>query len=239
MKRLIFGFKNYFLGLSFWCNNPALLKISIIPVFVDAVFFGMGLYIGFSRFNWLMAKTGLTASGFWSGILYYSVAFFVSMAILLFVVLLVLIVANLVAFPFHDMLSEKTLRLTGKLPESDEKSLTQKGKLLVHNSFVALRKAVLFTTLAVFLFIAGFIPVVNVVATLTGFLILSYDFTDYSFDHIGLNFRARLGFFLSHLPEFLGFALALGLTLAIPVINFIAIPGSIVSASRMFARLHK
>jgi len=235
MKRFVFGFKEYFGGLKFWFNRPGLLKISIVPVFIDAVFFGMALYYGMSKFTSVMAALHLQPDSILHSLLYYLAAFVIIVGILLLVAVLVLIAANLVAFPFHDILAERTLRSTGALPAKGEKDFRQKARDFLKNGFVGLRKAVLVAFLGLFLFIASFFPGINMVATVIGLLVLTYDLTDYSFDHLTFSLTQRFRFFMGHFPEFFGFSLALGLTCAIPIINFIAIPGSIVSAARMVA----
>ena len=239
MRRIAFGFIQFFDGLRFWFKTPALLRISVVPVFIDAVFFGMALYYGIGKFSNVMAATALQPNGVWHSVLYYITAAAVLVGIILLVTVMVLIAANLVAFPFHDLVAEKTLRLTGLLPARDEKDFRQKTRDFLKNGFVGLRKAFFFTMLGLFLFIASFFPGINIVATLIGLLILSYDMADYSFDHMTLSLGQRFQLFMRNFLEFFGFSLALGLTFAIPVINFIAIPGSIVAAGRMLSLLQQ
>lgn len=224
MQRVLLGFRTYFAGLAFWLKTPSLVRLSLVPLLIDGILFGAGLY---SLWRFLPAVLPVIRQP----VLYYIAAVVVGAAAFMAMVIVVFLLAKIIALPFHDALSEKTLRLEGTLAANETSGFSTR------NIFVAVKKLFIFLPLALFLFVMGFVPFIGQVAAFLGLLVLTYDILDYSFDHKRLSLKQRLSFFTQHLPEFTGFALALGLTFLVPLLNFFILPGSIIAGSRLYAHL--
>lgn len=101
----------------------------------------------------------------------------------------------------------------------------------------ALMKILLFSTVGLFCFILSFFPGMNLLAPLVVFMLVAFDCTDYAFEVDFLSLRSRFQFFFDHFWEFLGLALMIMATSAIPGAFFILLPAFICGATKMYIQL--
>ena len=129
--------------------------------------------------------------------------------------------------PFYSLLADRALHDLGK-------SVKGRFRVTVHAMVASVAKAAIFFVIGVGIFVFSFVPLVNVVGLMMALLILAFDTMDYSFEAMGMGFRARLRYFLRHFPQWLGMAASLALTLMVPGLTLLILPGAVVGAAMIF-----
>ncbi len=231
-----FGFSQYFSGLRFWIQTPKLLRISIIPFLIDLVILTAGIVFSVHKIpqavNHIVAKPDV-----WYGFfIYYFVLVLTATAFFIVTVFIMSVCANLVAFPFNDILAERSLILRKALEEK-KTPLRSKFQKSLRNLSAMARKTLFYLLVGAVLILTMFIPGLGVVGAFLGAVLLAFDFLDYSFDHFGLRFQERKKFISTHFSCFLGFAAGMGLTMTIPIINVLVMPGNVVAGACLVANL--
>lgn len=223
-------------GLTFWLHgwgyifdHRKLLLVSILPIliaFASCVFVmwvvwtHLGLWV-----NQLIGAVIGASTGLWHDFVYYPLVLGGGVLVLVATVYVAFLLHNLIAVPFYSLLADRTLAQLGKKPAGLGWRMTMR---LIRVSAV---KTVLFLILGLFLFVFSFIPLLNILAMLCALLILAFDCMDYAFDGVGFGFRQRLGYLLREWPQWFGMAAALALTLLIPGLTLLVIPGAVVGSA--------
>jgi CysZ protein len=238
MRSFVRGFSGYFAGLRFWMRTRSLFALSLIPLILNMVLFAAGLVFAISKIPEVVAYVVHKPEVWHQYVLYYFVLILTALTFFILTLFTVTVVANFIAFPFNDKLAEKTLMLTGAL---ETHPITFKGWLRgsAKNMAAMLKKALFLLVIAGVLLFAALIPGLGLIAGFIGVFLITFDILDYSFDHFHLSFQERMRFIRGHFLEMLGFTFALGLTTAIPVLNMLMLPGSVVSGARLVADIKK
>lgn len=242
LRNLLLGFSTPLNGLRYLKSRPKLLGLAIIPFLINTIAILIALGVVINNSHWvdaLVTHVFINAATAW----YYWLAqklfkVLVWMALIIFVIIAAYLLAQLIASPFSSLLSERTLISAGGLidkPFQLRSWLSLSGRMLK----VSLVKAILFLFIGGILFVISLVPVISLLAHLCLLLILAFDSADYSFENLGFSFGQRVRFFFANLSRFVGFAVALGLILLIPGLNFFLFPASIVGASLMITSVRK
>jgi CysZ protein len=236
MRRIILGFKIYFSGIKFWLSQKSLLRLSIIPFILDFICLAAGLSFVLMKLPAVISHLVHKPELWYQYIYYYLVYIFTALILFLITLFVVSIVANFIAFPFNDLLSQKTLLLKSALSER-ERSVGGWLKHTQHNLIAMAKKTLVLLVVACLLIVAALIPGVGIFAAFISLLLMSYELCDYSFDHFQLTFAQRWQLVRQHFFELIGFSLALGLTSSIPVLNILILPGGVVAAALLVAEI--
>ncbi len=228
-------FKDFVQGLNVWLigwrtlfSTKSLLVVAIIPYMISLVSAVASIWCAWVYYPLILATLtpawvdGLT--GVWRTLIYYPMAFIGGFVALMASLYIVYVLHALVAIPFYSALAERTLKLLGK-------SRGGLSPFNLHMLRVGLVKSVIFLFLGVIIFAFSFVPVLNII-TLAGTLsLLAFDCMDYSLEARGLGFRQRLNYALTNKAQWAGMAVALALTLLIPGLTLLVIPGAVVGAA--------
>jgi uncharacterized protein involved in cysteine biosynthesis len=84
------------------------------------------------------------------------------------------------------------------------------------------------------LFVFSFVPGINVLAFVLTLMMLSFDCMDYTFDAMGLGLRDRLLYLTARWQQWAGMATSLALTLLVPGLTLLMVPGAVVGAAVIF-----
>ncbi len=163
-------------------------------------------------------------------ILYYPLMIAIGIVIVLGLLYFVYILHALIATPFYSLLAERTLQMHGKGVENFT-SWRQWSRHLVTMLRISLVKGLVLVFLGVFLFIASFIPVVNILAIAVTLLLLAFDCIDYSLEARRMRLRERIRYVFQHKAQWAGMATGLALTLLLPGLTLLVIPGAVCGAA--------
>jgi CysZ protein len=236
IRRVVSGFSTYFEGLRFWTSSRPLLRLSVVPFFIYLFSVVAGLSFALSKIPEAVKFVVSSPQAWYQYIFYYALMALTALAFFFITLFVSSVIGNLVAFPFNDALAEKTLLLTKALPETKWQFKGWVSKSL-KNLGAMLRKAMVLLIVGGLLLFAALLPGLGLIAGAIGIFIMAVDIMDFTFDHFQMTFGERKNFIRSYLPEMIGFTGALALTMAIPIINMLALPGSVVAAAWLFSKI--
>lgn len=228
-------------GLSFWLRGWAfllqdrrLLILALLPFVIAlmstaAMVLALWLYLP----EWVRMALSLwlgQVEGVWRQILYYPILFSLALVVGFSALYILYVLQTLIAIPFYALLAERTLMLVGKRPNTNSS-----WRAAVSKSLRVLRigiiKAILLLVLGFVLFVFSFLPLFNLGAFALAIFLLAFDCVDYSFEVLGLGLRQRGAYLFREWPQWSGMALGLALTLIVPGLTLLVIPGAIVGAA--------
>lgn len=236
MRAILTGFFIFFEGIKLWLSERSLRRISLIPFFIDGIGLIAGVYLTFQLIPLVIEKILVRPEVGFQLLLYQLLVLVVSISLFFVVLFILFIFANLLALPFNDLLAERTLRLRLSFPAGPRNIKEWLLRNARNLKTTAIKTGILLVA-GVVLALASLIPVAGVFAAFVGIFLLATDRLDYTFDHYHLSFRERLLFIRTHHLEMLGFTLALAGCMAVPVINILVYPGSVVGGALMVAKL--
>lgn len=232
---------DFFGGFSFWwrgwkmlLSHRRLFLVAFLPILISLTAMGAALWLVFqflmtwsaTLVQWILGA----ASGFWYDIIYYPLIIGGGLLVLIGIVYVVFLAHGLIAAPFYSLLAERTLSFLGK--KNDQKfSFSQWLRMSLRMLKVSLIKTVLFLILGAILFVCSFIPAINLVAVLGAMMILAFDCIDYSFEAKGWGLRQRVGYMFRNRWQWIGMALGLALTLFVPGLTLLIVPGAVVGGA--------
>ena len=147
----------------------------------------------------------------------------------------------LVGAPFNDLLSEKVQHHAGApgAPEGGWLGLLKEGPRAVASAAQALAYSLMW---AVPLLLLTLVPVVNLAAPVLWALLnawlLAIEYADYPLGARGYSFKQKRAAVRAHRPLALGFGLATLVTMAVPVLNLIAMPAAVAGSTLLYSERH-
>ena len=228
------GAQYLFTGLG-WITRPRLRSFVLIPLLINIVLFGGATWWGFQKFGALMQRL-LEYLPDWLSWLTWLLWPVFAIVVLIVVFYTFTLVANLIASPFNGLLAERVetlLRPDRALPETGPL-----WKEIARAPLVELTKLLYFVAWAVPLLILFLIPGVNAAASFLWMAfsawMLALQYTDYPMGNHGIAFKQQRLKLADRRLLVLGFGFAVLLVTLIPVLNFVAMPASVIGATLMW-----
>jgi uncharacterized protein involved in cysteine biosynthesis len=223
-------------GLTFWLHgwtylfgHRRLLAVAMLPMLISFFFCFLVIWLTWTHVGlWVQQLIGLIlgqATGWWYDLLYYPLAVGGGILVFLATIYVAFVVHNLVAIPFYSLLADRTLVQLGK--KRGDSSWRSSLRLLR----VGVLKSILLLAMGVVLFVFSFVPFLNLLAVTGALMILAFDCMDYAFDGVGFSLRQRLGYLLREWAQWLGMAAGLALTLLVPGLTLLIVPGAVVGSA--------
>ena len=227
------GFNYLLRGLGM-LNHSGLRRFVLVPLLINIVVFSLVGWGGYELFSGLMDE--YVPSEGWLSYFRWLLWPLFAIAGLLTTFYTFTVIANLIAAPFNGLLAEKVeTLLTGKTPTSPGGGIM---KDLIPSITSEIHKLLYFLLRAIPLLILFVIPVINIAAPFlwiafsAWFLFIEY--ADFPLGNRGLKFKQELQLLKRVRFTGLGFGGGATLMLAIPVINFVAMPAAVVGATIMW-----
>jgi CysZ protein len=222
--------RHLLLGLSL-LRHPKLRRFVLIPLVINSLLLGSTLWWAMtSLFSYL--ESLLPAWLAWAQWLILPVVF---IGFSLFIFQIFGLVANLLAAPFNNLLSERAEHLL--CPEKVEISANQQTVLKrafsdVQKEFQKLRYFLLRAAPLIILF---FIPGLNLIASLLWFIfsawMLSLEYLDYPLSNHDHNFQQSRTWVKQHRGICWRFGFSASFLSLIPILNFLLMPAAVVAAT--------
>ena len=231
--------RDFAAGLMFWWrgwrhlfSRRDLLRVAMGPVLIVVATAAAALTLLFAHLGpwarWLLAQ--MNWSALWTHYLYYPLLFSAGLLVTCITVYVAFILQGVVAMFFHAILADRTLAQQGK--KADDRRVGREwAKHTVRMILTSLLKAVLFLLLGAVFFVFSFIPGLNAIALVGTMALLAFDCMDYSFEALGFGLRRRIAYMFRQWPQWAGMATALALTLLIPGLTLLIVPGAVVGAA--------
>ncbi len=223
-----------FTGLR-WMTRPRLRSFVIVPLMVNTLLFGVGIWWGAREFGTLMTRLSHYLPDWLSWLSWLLWPLF-ALAALLLIFYTFTLIANLIASPFNGILAERVEDLAR--PERTRPETGPVWKEMVRAPFTELRKLAYFILWAIPLLILFLIPGINAVAPVLWLAfsawMLALQYTDYPMGNHGIRFRQQRRRLSERRTLALGFGAAVLLITLIPVLNFFAMPASVIGATLLW-----
>ena len=242
-------------GLLIFFRHPQLLNYLFFPLLIN-VLVGIGLYVGLLlpgldliagifddfdlRFDALIDRlpSWLNFLSVLDNVLGYVVQIVLIALLLLAIGFLLVQFGVILGSPFYGQLSEQLEKLkTGKLPEPAEGFLAMLTDIWRAILF-ELKKLALLAVIGLPLLLLNLIPGGSLIATIGGVAlaatIVCLDFLDGPLERRRLRFRDKLKVVRNTFPASATFALVCQTLIAIPLLNFLAIPVCVAGGTLFF-----
>lgn len=234
MQDFIAGMTAWLYGWKVILLKRQLMVVAMVPFmisFVAAVACTWLLWV-YYPIGFAAMTTGLAAllPAWLFNFLYYPMLWAIGLVLVVGILYAVYVLHLIVAMPFYSLLAERTLQLHGKGPSAFT-SWREWSRHLVTMLRISLVKGAIFVVLGIGLFIASFIPVVNIAAVIGTLLLLAFDCMDYSLEARRMRLRQRVRYVLRHKAQWAGLATGLALTLLLPGLTLLVIPGAVCGAA--------
>ncbi|WP_295541773.1 sulfate transporter CysZ [uncultured Thiohalocapsa sp.] len=216
-------------------TRPGLKRYVLIPLLVNIVVFGGGIWLGAAGFEHLMDRMQASLPTWLAWVEWLLWPLFL-MAVLVVVFYGFTLVANLLAAPFNGLLAEKVERMVTGRPLGDDMNwgtLLRELPATLGDEVRKLLYAVLWSV--PFLILAFVVPVIG---PLLWFLVsawmLTLEYADFPMGNHGLKFRQMRATLRRRRLLSFGFGATTAALTAIPVVNFVVMPGAVAGATLMW-----
>lgn len=226
-QQFLKGFFYWWRGWGQLRRSRALGFYAVLPFLLSVVFFAGVFWVTVRHLSSWTSHTlelFLPSANFWADILHYPLWLTLFLISFLALIYLSYLFHVLLCGPFYSLLAERALKDLGKRDASKFGFSTR----MILTSVI---KAALFFSIGLSLVLFSFVPIINVIGLIFVLMILAFDTMDYSFEAMGMNFRQRLSYFGRRMPLWLGMASSLALTLAVPGLTLLILPGAVVGAA--------
>ncbi len=234
------GFFYPYRGLKFLFRRPGLLGYVAIPFAINtALYTGFVWFAGSRVGGWIDRWVPRGDAWYWT-LLYYALWTVVAAIVLLLIVYTFTVVGNLLLAPFNDLLSEKVERVyAGKAIDEPFRFSALLADAKRSFKAEAARMLTLGSGFVVLLVLSWFLPPVGLLLTMYTLFLLAWEYLDYSMERWRFPFSAKTRVAGRNALVFLGFGAGSALLLAIPVLNFLAIPVCVTGATLLFCDLRE
>tara|TARA_Y100001935_G_scaffold246916_1_gene242122 strand:+ start:4143 stop:4862 length:720 start_codon:yes stop_codon:yes gene_type:complete len=223
----------WFFGWLWLFNNPKYLGLVAAPFLL-----GLGI-VGSAAYFLVPMVPGMA-----DALVYYlphfmqalSVGFFWFFAIVFGILFLGVGLILLYCFyillcaPFYSLLVESVLKKTGR-HQKGSLGFSEWLWLTLKMLRTSLLKVFLFLFISVIGFALSLVPGLQWVSFAVTAGIFAFDSMDYSFEAMGMGLRQRLRYFAKYREDFFILSFGMALTLLVPGLTFIALPGAVVGAA--------
>ncbi len=237
MKEFIVGFNYLLQGLGY-ITRPGLRRYFIIPLFLNILVFALLTYYGFGfiqqALGWLIPE----GESIWLDISRVLSLIILTPVLVIAVFLVASTLANFVASPFNDFLSER-IEIAVKGSTGPDKKLLQVIAGMGPVMLGELRKYLYFGVIFLLITILTITPIINLIFLpvapfvwiIFGAWMLSLEYLAYPMQNHQQTFAQTREFARSRRMRTMGFGLAVLLTTLIPLVNFIVIPAAVAGAT--------
>ncbi|OQY28002.1 MAG: hypothetical protein B6244_08645 [Candidatus Cloacimonetes bacterium 4572_55] len=229
------AFSYHIVSIKFIKNNISLLKYLIYPLIINSVAFLILFAVSFYLYdNWL--DSIIHPSESWRYTLLYSAIIIISSILfLLFIFFSFSLLSSVIAAPFYDMLSQRTeeIALGVSLDEDFDWRIFLRD---ARNTIIEqIQRLLFFGAIWICVLPTLLIPVAGEIAiTLVTLTFIGFEYLDLPLSRLRLRFPDKLRIFSRYKLTLLGFGAASGLLLAIPFVNIISIPLSVVGGTLLY-----
>jgi CysZ protein len=244
MKQQLIGEKSFangffypFRGAKFVMRHPRLYGYILIPFLINALVFSTALYLGYQFFNGFVLEHIPQGEQWYWAILYYLAWFVAAIGTSVLMFFSFAIIGNLIASPFNDLLSEKVeIILGGSEIEAGSwrEMFSDSWRIIKEEAKRMIAFVVLMILLIPINFIPGFGQVVyTVLSSLLLIFFLTVEYFSYPLYRKTFTFKEQRKYIFSHKLLSFGFGCGVFCLLAIPLLQLLTIPLSVVGATML------
>ncbi len=232
-ESFLFGFTLPFQSFGLIVRRPKLLAWSIIPILITVFFYVYLIaYVQSGAAQILsnaLASHGINPEGWFA----HLVIFLIKILAFIISIITFSFVSSAVACPFNDFLAEASEGYTSPpLARIPSQGWLQKGRLIALDLF----KTGIATALNLIALLVSWIPLINILALIATFLIISFQFLSYPQTRRGQGVREGALFIVRNFFACVGFGASVSLLFAIPILSSLSLPLAVVGGTLLFAK---
>jgi len=234
-SRFARGFFYPFRGGRFLLKTPRLWPYVLIPFLINTLVFSLAVWLGLDFFNTRIETLIPSGEGWYWLLLYYLLWVIAVVLTAILVFFSFTVVGNLIASPFNEILSERTEALVTGRAVSVRFSLREAWRTLLDEG----KKMLLFVAGMGILLLLNLIPgfgtlIYSVLSLLLTVYFLVIEYTGHVFGRKGLGFADQRRFLRGRRFLAMGFGVGVLCLLAVPLLQFFAIPLGVVGATLLW-----
>jgi CysZ protein len=221
------GLLAWFNGWKYIFRHRRLMAVAAIPFLISLAAAVAAVWLISSYYPVMMNALVMSWLGgiqsVWVALLIKPLIWLGGIVVILVILYAVYVLHAIVAQPFYSVLADQTLKLAGK-SVAHNMSL---GAVLRSSGL----KGLIFLFVGLLLFVCSVIPGLNLAAIAGTLLLVAFDCLDYSLESRGLKLRRRFAYVAGNKAQWAGIAAGLALTLLLPGLTLLVIPGAVVGAA--------
>ena len=218
-------------------THPSLRLFVIVPLTINILIFGSLITLTLGYISGLMGSLMRYVPD-WLSFIEWILWPLIGITLSLITGYIFTAVALIIASPFNGLLAEKAEELITGKPVDGPEGLGAALLLIPRGIVRELAKLLYYVPMAVFVLILSFIPGLNVVSPVLGFLLgawmMSIQYVDYPMDNHQLSFGDVKDAVRGRRLSSMGFGGLVALCSGIPVINFFVVPAAVVGATLLW-----
>ncbi len=222
-----------------WLPKASLRGFVVIPLLVNTLLFGGGIWFGVNRLEQLdqALQRWLPHWLAWLHWLLWPLFVLTALVVIFYAFSLV---ANVIAAPFNGLLADRVEKMIVPPGSAPRPPAATNWRDLLFSPLAELRKLLYFLAWSTPPLTLSFVPALNVVApalwaAFTSWM-LALEYADYPLGNRGLTFRDQRRLLRRHWPLTLSFGSMTLLLTLVPVLNFLVMPAAVIGATLMWNR---
>ena len=232
-RSLWFGITLPYKSVRLVFTNSSLFLWSVLPIVLTFVLYVYGISV-LQEYVIGLFQSYITNWGFGpESFLGKTLMFFTKIFLWVIAALTFAFASSIVASPFNDVLAEKSEKFgCPPLPPVTDKSFKQFVRLIG----IDLIKTVATAFAAILAVLFSWVPILNLVAFVIAFLLLTFQFISYPQTRRGIGLRKGSKFLWDHMYSSIGFGATLAFLFAIPFFSSFILPIAVVGGTLLAAR---
>ena len=212
--------------------RPGLKRYAIMPLLINIIIFGIGLYFTFSWIETLRLQFEAWLPS-WLDVLSYILwpLFIISAGVI--IVYLFTTITQILASPFNAILSEK-VEASLNLPTATTESNLSFWQALKNAPIREISKFVKSLKWIALMIILSFVPGLNLLVPLIAGWLMAIDYLDYPADNRGYSFSESIKHIQSNRFNHLLFGLIVSLVSLIPIVNLFIVPAAVAGGTALW-----
>lgn len=215
-------------GIKLWVLCPFLIQIALLV---------MGLSWGFVEIKAITLKILAffisQPDSIWAISVYYLLVVLFGLVFSVLYFFFMYMISSVISSPFFSIITEKSLRHLKVL--GGQNSFRESIQLAIKMIAVSVLRGFFILMVGLILFVASFIPILNLAAAYIAFLLIAMDSSDYAFESMGFSLKRRLQFVRENFVEYCGMATFVGLTVFIPGLIVLIMPFAVLGSTEIVA----
>ncbi|NDC36714.1 MAG: hypothetical protein EBZ48_01535 [Proteobacteria bacterium] len=220
--------------LLLWCCLPFVISVTVYYLLWGTLLAPLRDSIGMAFEGWLTRVLGQSQFATLGSIAQWLVNAVVTLLLFVTMIFSFAWVSNLAALPVNDFVAQATEQaLTPPLPRPQSGGFRHETRLLL----IDLKKSLISLLGLVVCLVVGWVPIVNLLAIVTAWLLLTYQFISYPQTRRAVGARQGFIALLKNFPISLGFGIAISVGFSIPLLSVFMPPIGVVGGTILFAKL--
>lgn len=233
------GFFSLLRGGRLFIRYPRLLKLVLIPLFINVAVFSLAIYFGLQFFQDFVQDLLPQGDAWYWLVVYYALWATAGLLTLVLVFFCFTVVGNLIASPFNELLSERIEGILLPEAESTPFSLKFFFRDMLRIWLVELKKLSFFAAAMLMLLLLNLLPIVGnllygVLSILLTLFFLAWEYFAFVHERKSRDYKYQRQFLMQRKPLVFGFASGVLLMLAVPFVQLICIPVAVAGATLLW-----